>query len=60
LFRHLLLQIGGANIENPPTSSALVEEIRLNSLLLSTAARDYRRSQLGPELLAHRALSIAR
>jgi hypothetical protein len=21
LFRHLLLQIGGANIENPPTSS---------------------------------------
>jgi hypothetical protein len=22
LFRHLLLQIGGANIENPPTSSS--------------------------------------
>jgi hypothetical protein len=26
LFRHLLLQIGGANIENPPTSSSLAEE----------------------------------
>jgi hypothetical protein len=26
LFRHLLLQIGGANIDNPPPSSALAEE----------------------------------
>jgi hypothetical protein len=26
LFRHLLLQIGGANIENPPPSSSLAEE----------------------------------
>jgi hypothetical protein len=26
LFRHLLLQIGGANIENPPTSSSFAEE----------------------------------
>jgi hypothetical protein len=26
LFRHLLLQIGGANIENPPSSSSLAEE----------------------------------
>src|SRR4029453_7367394 len=25
LFRHLLLQIGGANIENPPLSSSLGE-----------------------------------
>ena len=33
---------------NPPTSSALAEEIRLSSLLLSTAARDCRRSQLSP------------
>jgi hypothetical protein len=28
LFRHLLLQIGGANIENPPPSSSLAEEER--------------------------------
>jgi hypothetical protein len=41
LFRHLLLQIVGANIENPPTSSSLAEEKRLRSLLLSTAARDF-------------------
>jgi hypothetical protein len=26
LFRHLLLQIGGANIEDPPTSSSLADE----------------------------------
>jgi hypothetical protein len=26
LFGHLLLQIGGANIENPPTLSSLAEE----------------------------------
>jgi hypothetical protein len=26
LFRRLLLQIGGANIENPPSSSSLAEE----------------------------------
>ena len=39
LFRHLLLQIGGANIGSPPTSS-FAEEKRLRSLLLSTAARD--------------------
>jgi len=26
LFRHLLLQIGGANIENPPTSSSLADD----------------------------------
>jgi len=26
LFRHLLLQIGGANIENPPPPSSLAEE----------------------------------
>jgi len=29
LFRHLLLQIGGANIENPPPSSSFAEEERL-------------------------------
>jgi hypothetical protein len=45
LFRHLLLQIGGANIENPPTSSSLADEKRVRSFLLSTAARDYRRSR---------------
>jgi hypothetical protein len=27
LFRQLLLQIGGANIENPPTSSSLADEM---------------------------------
>jgi hypothetical protein len=32
LFRHLLLQIGGANIANPPTSSLFAEEERLRSL----------------------------
>jgi hypothetical protein len=26
LFRQLLLQIGGANIDNPPTSSSLADE----------------------------------
>jgi hypothetical protein len=26
LFRHLLLQIGGANIENPPPPPSLAEE----------------------------------
>jgi hypothetical protein len=31
---------------NPPPSSSLAEEIRLSSLLLRAAARDYRRSQL--------------
>jgi hypothetical protein len=45
LFRHLLLQIGGANIEDPPSSS-LAEERRLRSLLLRAAVRDFRRSQL--------------
>jgi hypothetical protein len=42
LFCHLLLQIGGANIEDPPTSSSLADEKRVGSLLLSTAARDPR------------------
>jgi len=46
LFRHLLLQIGGANIENPPPSSSFAEEERLRSLLLRASARDSRRSQL--------------
>jgi hypothetical protein len=31
---------------DPPTSSSLAEKERLGSLLLSTAARDFRRSQL--------------
>jgi hypothetical protein len=45
-FSRLLLQIGGANITSadrawqPPTSSALGNERRVPSLLLSTAARD--------------------
>jgi hypothetical protein len=47
LFRHLLLQLGGANIENPPPSSSHPEEERLCSLLLRTAVCDLRRSQLG-------------
>jgi hypothetical protein len=61
LFRHLLLQIGGANIEDPPSSSSLAEEERLArcQLLaplaeagaaapawLGAAVRDFRRSQL--------------
>jgi hypothetical protein len=45
LFRHRRPQIGGANIENPPPSSALAEEERLRSLLLRAAARDSRRAQ---------------
>jgi hypothetical protein len=40
LFRHLLLQIGGANIAKPPTLSSLADEKRVDSLLRSTAARD--------------------
>ena len=48
MFRHLLLQIGGANIENPPTSSSLAEEnasarssrhCSLRSLRLALVAR---------------------
>jgi hypothetical protein len=54
LFRHLLLQIGGANIENPPTSSSLAEEERLRSLLLSPAARDF------PTLAAETSCSSSR
>jgi hypothetical protein len=38
--RHLLLQIAGANIAKPPTSSSLADEMRVRSLLLSSAARD--------------------
>jgi hypothetical protein len=46
LFRHLLLQIGGANIAGAdrtgtsPTSSLLADEKRVGSFLLSSAARD--------------------
>jgi hypothetical protein len=36
LFRQLLLQIGGANIQNPPTSSSLADEQHVCSLLLRT------------------------
>jgi hypothetical protein len=40
LFRHLLLQIGGANIVQPPASSSLTDEKHVCSLLLrSPAAR---------------------
>jgi hypothetical protein len=40
LFRHLLLQIGRANIENPPSSSSLAEEQRLRrSIDLARFAR---------------------
>jgi hypothetical protein len=38
LFRHLLLQIGGANIVKPPASSSLTDEKHVCSLLLSSAA----------------------
>jgi hypothetical protein len=31
LFRHLLLQIGGANIANPPTSLSLADDEALVS-----------------------------
>jgi hypothetical protein len=58
LFRHLLVQIGGAKIENPPPSSSLQRNLRLRSLrahrslrslrlALRAAARDSRRSRLG-------------
>jgi hypothetical protein len=46
LFRHLFLQIGGANIagadrtRTSPTSSLLADEKRVGSFLLSSAARD--------------------
>jgi len=33
LFRHLLLQIGGANIENPPPPSSLAEERTPSALM---------------------------
>jgi hypothetical protein len=40
LFRHLLLQIGGANIANPPTSSSLQTMKRVCSLRsLATSGR---------------------
>jgi hypothetical protein len=38
LSRHLLLQVGGTNIANPPPSSPLAEGGRLRSLLLRAAA----------------------
>jgi len=54
LFRHVLLQIGGANIAGadrawrPPTSSPSPTKKRVGSFLLSTAARDpgFRQSSL--------------
>src|SRR5215218_8240590 len=39
----------------PPTSSSIAEEEHLVSLVLSTAARDFRRSRQFMEPLAHRA-----
>jgi len=39
----------------PPSSSSIAEEERLVSLVLSTVARDFRRSQQFMEPLAHRA-----
>jgi hypothetical protein len=46
---HLLLQIGGANIENPPTSSSLAEEKNASAHSSSARpARDSRRSQPKP------------
>jgi hypothetical protein len=59
LFRHLLLQIGGANIEYPPTSSSLAEEERLRSLLLSTAVRDFPTLAAVWSCSRNRAVSIA-
>jgi hypothetical protein len=38
LFRDLLLQIGGANIENPPSSSSLAEERRTPGARFPTLA----------------------
>jgi hypothetical protein len=37
--RRLVLQIGGANIASPPTSSSLADKKRVCSLLLNTARR---------------------
>jgi hypothetical protein len=45
LFRHLLLQIGGTNIGIRLLRRRSQRKERLRSLLLSTAARDSRRSQ---------------
>ena len=42
MFRHLLLQIGGANIENPPTSSSLADEMRVCSLHIHCSLRSLR------------------
>ena len=38
MFRHLLPQIGGANIENPPSSSLFADEKRVRSSLLTQLA----------------------
>jgi hypothetical protein len=46
LFRHLLLQIGGANIENPAPSSSLAEEERLRF------SSSVRRRAISPTLAA--------
>jgi hypothetical protein len=59
LFRPLLLQIGGANIADPPPSSSLAKERRLLSLLLSTAGARFPTLAAISELLAHRALGSA-
>jgi hypothetical protein len=51
LFRHLLLQIGGANIENPAPSSSLAEEERLRSSS-SSSSSSVRRRAISPTLAA--------
>jgi hypothetical protein len=49
LFRHLPLQIGGANIENPPPSSSLAEERTARQcLLLAPLAETGARASLAP------------
>jgi hypothetical protein len=48
LFRHLLLQIGGANIENPPPSSLAEEKTARQCPLLAPLAETGARASLAP------------
>jgi hypothetical protein len=47
LFRHLLLQIGGANIGSPPTSSSLGDEKHVPSLRVHCSLRSLRLALVG-------------
>jgi hypothetical protein len=56
VFRHHLLQIGGANIANPPTSSSLAEETTPPLAPPQHGGARFSDARSCLALLAHRAL----